>query len=179
MSVRCEQCGAVASYGQELGHKSDCPSRIVGHKSFATGEIGPQGFPVLRHEPVTAAEGEALWECTEKNRKSREERMPDENSAIHALFDAWQRLKELGWREPQYCPKNGTQFKVIELGSTGIFDCYYYGEWPDGHYMVMDEHDCYPTSTGVALYRLNPEDEAKRKAKMEEAARRYAETKGK
>jgi hypothetical protein len=30
MSVRCEDCGAVASYGQELGHKSDCPSRSFG-----------------------------------------------------------------------------------------------------------------------------------------------------
>ena len=26
MSVSCPDCGAVASYGQELGHKSDCPS---------------------------------------------------------------------------------------------------------------------------------------------------------
>lgn len=26
MSVHCQYCGAVASYGRELGHKSDCPS---------------------------------------------------------------------------------------------------------------------------------------------------------
>lgn len=26
MSITCPQCGAVASYGNELGHKSDCPS---------------------------------------------------------------------------------------------------------------------------------------------------------
>lgn len=26
VSVRCEHCGAVASYGHELGHKSNCPS---------------------------------------------------------------------------------------------------------------------------------------------------------
>src|SRR5574340_38232 len=26
MSIHCPQCGAVASYGHELGHKSDCPS---------------------------------------------------------------------------------------------------------------------------------------------------------
>jgi hypothetical protein len=26
MSVRCQHCGAVAGYGQEIGHKSDCPS---------------------------------------------------------------------------------------------------------------------------------------------------------
>jgi hypothetical protein len=26
MSVRCNDCGAVASYGHEVGHKSGCPS---------------------------------------------------------------------------------------------------------------------------------------------------------
>lgn len=26
MSIHCPHCGAVASYGHELGHKSDCPS---------------------------------------------------------------------------------------------------------------------------------------------------------
>ena len=26
MSVSCPDCGAVASYGQEIGHRSDCPS---------------------------------------------------------------------------------------------------------------------------------------------------------
>lgn len=26
MSISCPDCGAVASYGNELGHKSDCPS---------------------------------------------------------------------------------------------------------------------------------------------------------
>jgi len=174
MSVRCEHCGAVAGYGHELGHKSDCPSRIVGHKTFATGKHCPQtGFPILRHEPLTACEGDALWARAKQEEAARAERMPDEQAAIRALWDAHQRLKELGWHEPQYCPKDGTQFKVIELGSTGIFDCYYQGDWPKGHYMVMDEHDCYPTSTGVAMYRLYPEDEEKRKQKMAEAAARF------
>jgi hypothetical protein len=26
MSVFCQECGAVASYGNELGHKSNCPT---------------------------------------------------------------------------------------------------------------------------------------------------------
>lgn len=26
MSVHCHNCGAVASYGHELAHKSDCPA---------------------------------------------------------------------------------------------------------------------------------------------------------
>ncbi len=153
---------------------SDSPDDIVGHKTFATGESCPEtGFPVFRHEPLMRAESEALWARAKQEEAERAERMPDELSAIRALWSAHQRLKELGWREPQYCPKDGTRFKVIELGSTGIFDCYYSGEWPKGHYMVMDDHDCYPTSTGVALHRLYPQDEAKRKQKMEEAAARF------
>jgi hypothetical protein len=174
MSVRCEDCGAVASYGQELGHKSDCPRRIVDHKTFSTGEICHEtGFPVLRHEPLTAAEGDAMWAHAKQIEAERAERMPDEKTAISALWDAYQRLKELGWNDPSYCPKDGTRFKVIELGSTGIFDCSYSGEWPKGHYMVEDEHDIYPTSTGVAMYRLYPEDEEKRKRKMAAAVTRF------
>jgi hypothetical protein len=152
---------------------SNSPDDIVGHKTIDTGEIDPEtGFPRLRHEPLTRAEGEALWESAMAAKKSREDRMPDEKAAISALWDAHQRLKELGWREPQYCPKNGTRFRVIELGSTGVFDCYYQGEWPTGHYMVMDDRDIYPTSTGVAMYRLYPDDEAKEKQRWKEAGER-------
>lgn len=150
------------------------PDDIVGHKTFDTGERSSEtGFPILRHEPLTRAEGEAMWAHAKQREAERAERMPDEKAAIGALWDAHQRLRELGWKEPCYCPKDGTRFKVIELGSTGIFDCYYQGEWPNGHYMVMDEHDCYPTSTGVAMYRLYPEDEAKYKQRMAVAAAKF------
>lgn len=138
------------------------PDDIVGHKTFSTDEICSEtGFPVLRHEPLTRAEANAIFANAERRQKERKERMPDEQSAIDALFEAWLRLKELGWKEPQYCPKDGTNFKVIELGSTGIFDCYYQGEWADGLYMVSDDRDVYPTSTGVAMFKLLPEDQAK------------------
>lgn len=147
---------------------------VVGHKTFDTGNRDEHGLPVFRHEPLTRAEGAALWQSAEKVERERAERMPDEQAAIRELWDAHQRLKELGWKEPQYCPKDGTKFRVIELGSTGIFDCYYQGEWPDGLYMVMDEHDCYPTSTGVAMYQLYPADEEKRKQRMAEAAAKFA-----
>jgi len=149
-------------------------SDVVGHKTFDTGERDEDGFPVHRHEPLTRAEGAALWQSAKESERLRAERMPDEQAAIRGLFEAWLRLKELGWKEPQYCPKDGSSFKVIELGSTGIFDCYYQGEWPDGLYMVSDERDIYPTSTGVAMYKLLPADEEKRKQRMAEAAARFA-----
>lgn len=149
------------------------PHDVVGHKTFGTGERDENGLPVFRHEPLTRAESEALWQSAKEAERLRAERIPDEQAAIRALWDAHQRLKELGWKEPQYCPKDGTRFRVIELGSTGVFDCYYQGEWPNGFYMVMDEHDCYPTSSGVAMYRLYPDDEAKEKQRWKEAGERY------
>lgn len=152
---------------------TESPDDIVGHKTFDTGERDNHGLPVFRHEPRTRAEGEALWQSAKEEERLRAERMPDEQAAIRALWDAHQRLKELGWEEPQYCPKDGTSFKVIELGSTGIFDCYYQGEWADGLYMVSDEHDIYPTSTGVAMFKLLPADEEKRKQRMVAAAARF------
>ncbi len=153
---------------------TESPDDIVGHKTFDTGEIGEHGFPVLRHEPLTRSEGEALWQSAKEAERLRAERMPDEHAAIRALWDAHQRLKEMGWKEPCYCPKDGTRFKVIELGSTGIFDCHYQGEWKDGLYMVSDGHDLYPTSDGVAMFKLLPEDQAKEDARREEARKRYA-----
>lgn len=153
---------------------SEHPDDIVGHKTFDTGEIGEHGFPVMRHEPLTRAEGEALWESAKEAERLRAERMPDEQAAIRALFDAWLRLKDFGWNDPQYCPKDGTNFKVIELGSTGIFDCHYQGEWKDGLYMVSDGSDIYPTSDGVAMFKLLPEDQAREDARREEARQRYA-----
>lgn len=149
------------------------PNDIVGHKTFDTGERGEDGFPVFRHEPLTRAEGEALRQSAKEAERLRAERMPDEQAAIRALWDAHQRLKEFGWKEPQYCPKDGTRFKVIELGSTGIFDCYYQGEWKDGLYMVSDGHDVYPTLDGVAMFKLLPADEEKRKQRMAEAAAKF------
>lgn len=72
------------------------------------------------------------------------------------------------------CPKDGSDFKVIELGSTGIFDCHYQGKWPDGLYMVSDEHDVHPTSTGVAMFKLLPEAQAAYDARLKAAAERYS-----
>ena len=146
-----------------------------GHKTFDTGEIDPStGFPILRHEPLTADEAKAIWEAAEKAQADRAIRMPDEKTAIHAMFDAWQRLKELGWREGQYSPRDGTLFKTIEIGSTGIFDGDCHGEWPNCTWTTYDERDAYPSSHPPTLFKLYPEDQAKEDASKAEARARYA-----
>ncbi len=50
-----------------------------------------------------------------------------------------------------YCPKDGTWFDAIEVGSTGIHDCHYEGTWPNGHWWVADAHDLRPSRP--ALFR--------------------------
>jgi hypothetical protein len=152
---------------------SESPDDIVGHKTFDTGEICPEtGFPAMRHEPLTRREADALWERAMALKAKREADMPDEQSAIKAMFEAWQRLKELGWREASYCPKDGTHFQAIESGSTGIHDCNYQGEWASGSWWVYDG-DVWPARP--CLFKLYPEDQVKEDARREEARKRIAE----
>jgi hypothetical protein len=56
MSVTCPDCGAVAGYGQEIGHKSDCPSlRTRALRDYSDGEIAGEF-----HYRASLAKGEAL-----------------------------------------------------------------------------------------------------------------------
>ena len=149
------------------------PNEVVGHKTFDTGGRDEHGLPKFRHEPLTRAEGEALWARAKEREAKRAADMPDEQSAINAMHDAWLRLKELGWREGMYAPRDGTTFKVIEIGSTGIFDCDCHGEWPDCTWTAYDEHDAYPSSQAPAMFKLMPDDQGKYDARMAEAVKRY------
>lgn len=126
---------------------------IVGHKTFADDAGG------FRHEPLRKDEAEALWASCEADRERRASDMPDEKAALKVLFDAWLRLKEMGWREAMYCPKDGSPFQIIEAGSTGIFDAFYRGKWPDGYIISHDEHDSYVNRPGgVLLFRPKSTD---------------------
>ena len=100
--------------------------------------------------PLTKAEGDAMWEEIKEREAKRAADMPTEKDALHTMFEAFQRLKEFGWSESMYCPKDGSMFDAIEAGSTGIHDCYYEGKWPTGSYWVCDG-DVWPSKP--ILYR--------------------------
>ena len=119
---------------------------IVGHKTFSDGHGG------FRHEPLTRSEADALRERAEHLKRQRAADMPTEEAAIVTMFQAWLRLKELGWREAIYSPKDGTPFKAIELGSTGIHDCIYIGDWPEGGWWIQSEGDLWPSRP--CLYKM-------------------------
>lgn len=121
---------------RQLAEKAADEARIVGHKTMTDGT----------HRPVTQNEAESLWRQIEESQRKRAEAMPDEKSAISAMFEAYTRLKELGWKEAMYCPKDGSTFQSISAGSTGIGDTCYQGQWPEGRWWTYEAGDMWPAS---------------------------------
>lgn len=97
-------------------------------------------------------EWETLLKALDDQLSKRAAAMPTEQDAINAMFQAWLRLRELGWRDAVYCPKDGSTFLAIEPGSTGIHDCSYRGEWPDGGWWIHADRDMWPSRP--CLFRL-------------------------
>lgn len=106
------------------------------------------------HIPLTRDQASDLWDRIERASEARAMRLPEQGDALSAMFEAYQRLKELGWREAIYCPKDGSVFEVIEAGNTGVFDCHYEGEWPRGTWWVHSDGDLWPSRP--ILFRLKP-----------------------
>lgn len=130
------------------------PNDVVGHKTISTGRTGADGFPEFRHEPLTRAEADALMAESDRVKAQRTANMPDERAALTVLFDAYQRLRELGWNNAIYCPKDGTPFLAIEAGSTGIHECSYEGEWPTGSWWIHADGDLWPSRP--ILFKVKP-----------------------
>jgi hypothetical protein len=133
---------------REPGHEGPCaavPDPIVGSASMRDGS----------RVPVRKSFADAIWAQAEADDQRRREAMPDEASAIRQLWDAHQRLKELGWQEPVYAPKDGSPLDIIELGSTGIHSGYYQGEWPTGSWWVVGG-DVWPSRPALARAALAP-----------------------
>ena len=105
-------------------------------------------------EAVKAIKGSAdeIWARAKANEAKRAELMPDDEAALDYLLAAYQRLKEMGWRDICYCPKDGTVFEAISAGSTGVHPCYYEGDWPNGRWWTLDAGDLWPSRP--ILFRL-------------------------
>ena len=112
---------------------------VVGHKTFCDDDGNRW------HEPLRQSKADELWKQVEAARERREQLMPTEADCLRMLGDLSERLRELGWRDAIYCPKDGTPFDVIEFGSTGIHTCHYDGEWPNGHWWVHAAGDLWPS----------------------------------
>ena len=117
-------------------------------------------------------ESDSLWDSVIKDMADRATEMPDQKAAIETLWRAYHRLEELGWSDASGCPKDGSEFMVIEAGGTGIFRCTYQGEWPNGTYLIADGVDIWPSHP--ILFRLYPAAEMARKIRMKAAMEQYA-----
>ena len=127
------------------------PNEIVGHKTFRDDEGG------FRHEPLTRAEADAVHAAAKEAEAKRAEMMPDSQAALRTLTDAIHRLKELGWRHANYCPKDGSEFELIEAGSSGIsrgYWSYHNGRDGAGCVWIPADGDLWPSHP--ILYRTIP-----------------------
>ena len=104
---------------------------------------------------ISREEAQRLLAAADAAKAARAEAMPTEQDALRLMTDAYRRLHELGWREAMYCPKNGAPFQVIEAGSSGIHDCHYHGEWPNG-WWIASAGDLWPSHP--VLWRPIPDD---------------------
>lgn len=85
----------------------------------------------------------AMWAAADK--KQKDWRDAGEGVLLERMHDAWAGLKACGWREIEYCPKDGSRFLAISAGSTGVFPHHYRGEWPDGHWWCEAHGDLWPS----------------------------------
>lgn len=113
--------------------------QVVGHKTFRNKD------GTFRHEPLYETEAKELMAQIEAAEAKRNELMPDEDAAIRMMMDAHTRLKDFGWSDAIYCPKDGSVFKVLEPGSTGKHDCIYQGDWPNGSWWIVEDGDMCPS----------------------------------
>ncbi len=81
------------------------------------------------HLALSADEAKALWDAIERASAKRARRLPNTHAALAALSSANDRLRELGWGDSRHCPRDGSQFAVCEIGSTGIWRAFYSLEW--------------------------------------------------
>lgn len=118
LKTRCPHCGSEPD-----------ADPIVGHKTF---DDGAGGF---RHEPLRQSEASALLASVDAAKAKRAADMPTEKDAARALWEAWYRLKELGWRETCYAP-TGETVRVIEPGSAGIHEGFRPDPWPSTSWLI-------------------------------------------
>lgn len=107
----------------------------------------------------SAEQWDALQEASDAEKAARAGLVPTEQDAINLMFECYQRLRELGWNNAIYCPKDGSEFDAIEAGSTGIHRAHYSGEWPNGHWFITEDGDLWPSRP--ILYRVSEEEKAR------------------
>lgn len=112
---------------------------------------------------MSAEEIEKMIADIERKAAERRERIPDTQAALRLMFDCCERLKELGWRDMIYAPKDMRAEQVITWGSTGIFAA----QWMGSSWFVEDGGDLWPSDP--LMYQPSKEELACMNAKFRAA----------
>lgn len=113
--------------------------KIVGHKTIANDD------GTHRHEPLRQSEADAIMAAVDAAKAKRAADMPTEEDAVRVMWDAWYRLKELGWRETCYAPTN-ERVRLIEPGSSGIHIGSRHEPWPSKTWWIESHGDLWPSN---------------------------------
>jgi hypothetical protein len=143
---RCEACNGAGNVGplgpcpscKGFGFVLEAPDPVVGHKTFYTPDGGH------RHEPLRKSEADALLAAADAAKAKRAADMPTEEDAARAMCSAYQRLRELGWRETCYGP-TGVTVRLIEAGSSGIHQGHRSEPWPEKTWWIESPGDLWPS----------------------------------
>ena len=90
---------------------------------------------------TSQADAEAIWQAVEQAQRDRAEMMPTERDALLVMMKAFERLRELGWRDAMYAPRDGRLLEFIEAGSTGIHK----GHKDEKFVWIHDAGDLWPS----------------------------------
>ena len=85
----------------------------------------------------------------------------DLETACQDLHDAVQALRTHGFRTGNTCPKDGSDFEVIELSTAANMTAFYSGEWPDGHLIVAWDGDSAVGHPDGYVWRPHPKKEGR------------------
>ena len=99
-----------------------------------------------------------ILRAADNEKAARAADMPDDDAAMRAMHRAYQRLRDLGWAEAIYSPKDGTVFEALEAGCVVPGRCHYMGEWPSGGWWMHSDNDLWPSRP--ILWRKLPDNAA-------------------
>lgn len=80
-------------------------------------------------------------ECGKKELPQRESWAAPQMAEIAKLTCE---LRNSGWRDACYCPKDGSEFLAWEPSMSTPYVCRYDGEWPAGRWWAMMDGDMWP-----------------------------------
>lgn len=93
-------------------------------------------------------------ESAEKEKPQREAWAAPQMAEICRLTTE---LRNAGWRDAHFCPKDGTPFLAWEPTMRTPYPCHYTGEWPDGTWWAHMHGDVWPARP--VLFKHMPEGE--------------------